>query len=291
MADKRVPFMKMNGCGNDFIVVDNRQGILDGFVLAEFVKNVCARGTSLGADGFMMLEASDTADFTMRYFNADGSEGEMCGNGARCIARFASLVGAAGDRMRFETLAGVYQAQIDARSQTVKVKFPDVALGDLVLSQPYEKAEPAPRYHYGFVGVPHSVWFVDRVAEIPDRQIVEWGRQIRYDVRRFPQGANVNFLEVLNRHALRIRTYERGVEAETLACGSGSPAAAIVAGILDMVDAASPVDVHTRGGVLRISFELTEDTATEVYLEGNARLVARGELLPEAWESSCWENA
>jgi len=284
MAEKRIPFMKMNGCGNDFIVVDNRQGIMDGFDLAEFVRNVCARGQSVGADGFMMLENSATADFTMRYFNADGSEGEMCGNGARCIARFATLVGAAGERMRFETLAGMYEAQVDASTRTVKVKFPDVARNALKLNQPYEEAEPAAHYHSGFVGVPHTVWFVGNLPDIPDRQIAEWGRRIRYDARRFPQGTNVNFAEVLNRHALRIRTYERGVEAETLACGSGSTAAAIVSAILGMVDAASPVDVHTRGGLLRISFRLTEDAATEVYLEGNAKLVAKGELLPEAWK-------
>ncbi|WP_241236252.1 diaminopimelate epimerase [Brevibacillus marinus] len=276
--------MKMNGCGNDFIIVDNRRGVMDGLALPDFVRRVCARGTSLGADGFMMLEASHVADFKMRYFNADGSEGEMCGNGARCIARFARLIGAAGTEMRMETLSGIYQAQINPHSRTVKLKFPDVALAELKLNQPYPPAEPADHYHYGFVGVPHSLWFVERVAEIPAQRLVEWGRQIRYDRERFPQGTNVNFVEVLDRHSLRVRTYERGVEAETYACGSGSTAAAIVAGVLGLVDAAAPVDVHTRGGLLRISWGRTEDAATEIYMEGNAKLVARGELLPDAWE-------
>lgn len=283
MAQKRIPFMKMNGCGNDFIVVDNRSGVMDGFVLSDFVKRVCSRGTSLGADGFMMLEASQVADFTMRYFNADGSEGEMCGNGARCIALFAHLVGAAGVDMRFATLDGMYQAQLDVQRQTVRVKFPDVSLAALKLNQPYQPGRPAAHYHYGFVGVPHSVWFLDRVGEIPDQQIVAWGRQIRFDQERFPQGVNVNFVEVLGRRQLRIRTYERGVEAETYACGSGSTAAVIVAKVLGLVDAAAPVEVQTRGGVLRVSCEQTAAAAKEVYLEGAVKLVARGELLPDAW--------
>jgi len=283
MTSHKIPFTKMNGCGNDFIVVDNRQGIMDGFDLPLFVKRVCARGTSLGADGFMMLEHSDLADFKMRYFNADGSEGEMCGNGARCLSRFAHLVGAAQEHMWFETLAGFYHAQIHPESQHVSVGFPDVILDDLKLNQAYPSDGPSTLYHYGWVGVPHTVWIVDQLAAISDRQIIDWGRLIRYDGIHFPQGTNVNFIEVRDRHNLQIRTYERGVEAETYACGSGSTAAAIIAGLLGLVEVESPVRVHTRGGILQISYQLSDGLAQEVKMEGNAKIVASGELLPDAW--------
>ncbi|USG67412.1 diaminopimelate epimerase [Brevibacillus ruminantium] len=283
MPITKIPFAKMNGCGNDFIVVDNRKKMMKGFDLGTFVKNICARGTSLGADGFMMLEPSDIADFKMRYFNADGSEGAMCGNGARCLSRFAHLVGAASETMSFETMAGIYQAEVLPATHTVNVKFPDVPLKTLQLNQPYPTEGPASLYHYGFVGVPHTVWFLDNVAKLSDRQITEWGKQIRYDHARFPQGTNVNFAQVIDRHSLQIRTYERGVEAETYACGSGSTAAAIVAGILGLVESDSPIRMQTRGGVLRISYQLSEELARDVYMEGNAKLVATGELLPDAW--------
>ena len=283
MTSLKIPFMKMNGCGNDFIVVDNRQGIMDGFDLSQFVQRVCARGISLGADGFMMLEHSDRADFKMRYFNADGSEGEMCGNGARCLSRFAHAVGIAKDTMWFETLAGFYHAHIQPESQLVSVSYPDVVLNELKLNQPYPTDGPSALYHYGWIGVPHTVWFVDRLAAISDRQIIDWGRQIRYDKTHFPQGTNVNFVEVLDPHTLQIRTYERGVEAETYACGSGSTAAAVIAGMLGLVEADSPVNVHTRGGILQISYQLADGLAQEVIMEGNAKIVASGELLPDAW--------
>lgn len=283
MTSLKIPFMKMNGCGNDFIIVDNRQGIMDRFDLSRFVQRVCARGISMGADGFMMLEHSERVDFKMRYFNADGSEGEMCGNGARCLSRFAHAVGAAKDTMWFETLAGFYHAQIHPESQLVRVSYPDVVLDELKLNQPYPTDGPAALYHYGWVGVPHTVWFVDRLASISDRQIIDWGRQIRYDRIHFPQGTNVNFVEVLDGNTLQIRTYERGVEAETYACGSGSTAAAVIAGMLGLVEAGSPVSVHTRGGILQISYQLAEGLAQEVTMEGNAKIVASGELLPDAW--------
>lgn len=283
MTAKTIPFSKMNGCGNDFIVIDNREQIMDGFELSTFVKNICSRGTSLGADGFMMLESSDLADFKMRYFNADGSEGEMCGNGARCLSRFAYLAGAVKDTMTFETLAGVYQAEIFDNKQTVKVKFPDVLLDELKLHQPYPPGGPAANYHYGFVGVPHTVWFVEELAKIDDQQIIQWGKQVRYNEQLFPQGTNVNFIEVIGRQTLQIRTYERGVEAETYACGSGSTAAAIIAGIMEVVDPNLPVYLQTRGGLLTISYELAGGVSRDIFMEGNAKLVATGELLPDSW--------
>ncbi|NQF13054.1 diaminopimelate epimerase [Brevibacillus sp. HB1.3] len=279
MFERGIPFKKMNGCGNDFIVVDNRDGLLNEVALSAFVQNVCRRGTSIGADGFMLLENSNIADFKMRYFNADGSEGEMCGNGARCMSRFAHHIGAAETKMSFETMAGIYQAELNQNS--VKVKFPDVPLQALKLNQPYEWDGPSGVYHYGVVGVPHTVWFVENVIAIADDQLREWGRMVRNDLQQFPNGTNVNFVERIDRQTLGIRTYERGVETETYACGSGSTAAAIIAGILGQVD--TPVNLLTRGGPLKISYQLTDYAAESVYLEGNSKLVAEGHLLPDAW--------
>ncbi|MFO7152138.1 MAG: diaminopimelate epimerase [Bacillota bacterium] len=277
----KIPFMKMNGCGNDFIVVDNRSGIMDKFDLPEFVRRVCARRVSLGADGFMVLEKSEKADFKMRYFNSDGSEGEMCGNGARCISKFAYVVGAAGLKMRFETIAGIYESRING--ENVKVKFPDVKLSDIMLNQKYEFREDVREYHYALVGVPHTVLYREDVDEMDSEELRALGRKIRYTLEVFPKGTNVNFVKVIGESDILIRTYERGVEDETLACGTGSVSAAIVSGLLGR--AKPPVKMHTRGGVLKVYYELGKDKIEDIYLEGDARIVAEGYLLPDAWKA------
>ncbi|WP_261798173.1 diaminopimelate epimerase [Brevibacillus massiliensis] len=191
--------MKMNGCGNDFIVIDNRGNRMNSVQVAPFVQRICSRRISLGADGVLFLEESSVSDFSMRYFNADGSEGEMCGNGARCIAKFAYTL----------------------------------------------------------------------------------GRAMRYASEVFPNGTNVNLIEPVDRQTIRIRTYERGVEDETLACGSGSTASAIIASLLGKTR--PPVNLHTRGGVLQIDFQIGPEHIDEIYLAGEAKIVAEGHLLPDAW--------
>ncbi|MCG0274959.1 MAG: diaminopimelate epimerase [Thermosediminibacteraceae bacterium] len=275
----KIPFMKMSGCGNDFIVVDNRSGIMQEFNLPEFVRRVCTRRVSLGADGFMMLEKSDKADFKMRYFNSDGSEGEMCGNGARCISKFAYVIGAAGAEMKFETLAGIYESKING--DDVKIKFPEVKMSDVLLNQKYNFREDVREYHYALVGVPHTVIYREDVDKMDYKDLYDLGRNIRFTLEVFPKGTNVNFIKVIDENNIIIRTYERGVEDETLACGTGSVAAAIVSGLLGKTK--PPVKMHTQGGVLKVYYNLGKDGIEDIYLEGNARIVAEGYLLPDAW--------
>ena len=275
---EKIPFMKMNGCGNDFIVVDNRQGIMEKYNLPEFIRRVCARRVSVGADGFMMVEESDKANFKMRYFNADGSEGEMCGNGARCISRFAYLQGVAESKMTFETMAGIYESVIVG--ENVRLKFPPVSMSDLHLHQTHEfEGEPLD-FHYALVGVPHVIIYRNDVDTMDYKQLFTLGRKIRYaDI--FPAGTNVNFLKVLDESNIIIRTYERGVEDETFACGTGSTASAIISCLLGKTKA--PVNMHTRAGILKILFDIEEDIINNLYMEGNAKVVAEGYLLPDAW--------
>lgn len=274
----KIPFMKMNGCGNDFIVVDNRQGIMNEYDLPEFIRRVCARRVSVGADGFMMIEESDKADFKMRYFNADGSEGEMCGNGARCISRFAYIQGVAENEMTFETLAGIYEAEIVGKN--VRLKFPPVRIRDIHLHQTHEFDGKTLDYHYALVGVPHVVIYRDDVDAMDYKELLTLGRKIRYaDI--FPVGTNVNFLKIVDENNIIVRTYERGVEDETFACGTGSTTSAIISSLLGKTKV--PVKMHTRAGVLKILFDTKDDVIDDLYMEGNAKVVAEGYLLPDAW--------
>lgn len=281
MSVESIPFWKMNGCGNDFIVIDNRDNKLGGFDLPEFVRRVCRRRISLGADGVLLLESSRVAHFRMRYFNADGSEGEMCGNGARCLCRFACVVGAAPEHMWFETLAGIHEAWV--QGSQVQLGLPDVPMSHIAFEQEYSVNGEVRRVHSALVGVPHAVVFVADATKLPPDALRAEAKAISGWRDLFPEGANVNFVSVRDRHSLTVRTYERGVEDETLACGTGSTAAAIVATLLGEVE--PPVLVHTRGGLLRVSFDLSVDAVRHIRLEGSTRLVAIGHIVPEAWEA------
>jgi len=204
----KLHFLKMHGAGNDFIMIDNREGILpyDRRRLAA----LAARGTGVGCEGVILVERSTICDFKMRFFNPDGSEAELCGNGARCVAAFARSIGAAAsDRMRFETLAGVVEAEI-VSSSLVKVRMPDPK--DL-------------RTDFVNSGVPHKIVVVDDLATA---DVAGEGRRIRYSDEFAPAGTNVDFVVYERPGRVLIRTYERGVEAETGACGTGSVASAVV---------------------------------------------------------------
>lgn len=273
----KIPFSKLSGAGNDFIVIDNRDGKVN--PTAQFVAKVCARRLSVGADGLLLVERPRDprqADFRMRYFNADGGEVESCGNGARCISRFAYLKGIVGEKTRFETLAGLYEAEILGERVRVRVGDPK----DVRLGFPLILAEGVFRVDFVNTGVPHVVFFLE---DLDATDVVGLGRQTRYHSDFAPAGTNANFVRVVDEHTLRIRTYERGVEDETLACGTGSIAAAVVAALRGKVSV--PVTLHTRGGfVLGVHFDRKGNVITDVRLEGDARLVYEGELLPEAWQ-------
>jgi diaminopimelate epimerase len=269
-ASPRLPFFKMHGGGNDFVLIDHREPQIPEQEFSRFAQRVCAPKVGVGADGLILIEASERADFRWRFFNADGSEAEMCGNGARCAARFAVLHGMAAPRLAFETMAGLIAAEVqDRQVEVTMVGVEDLRLN---LSIPLEKGHLCG--HFLRVGVPHVAVPVDNLDEVPIRR---WGREIRYHRLFEPAGTNVNFVKIKDLHNLAVRTYERGVEDETLACGTGAVASAIISARLGKT--ASPVAVHTRGGeMLTVSFELTGDRITHVLLKGDALVVYQGEL-------------
>jgi len=265
----------MSGSGNDFILIDNRDGSLAVGDIVAFVKSVCERKVSVGADGLIVIESSDKVDFRWRFFNADGSEVEMCGNGGRCAARFALLRGIAGEKMSFETVAGIIDAEV--RGDVVKLRLTDPR--DLVMDDRIQVGKQILFVHSVNTGVPHVVHFT---RDLEGFDVFNTGRAIRRHEHYQPAGTNANFAAVVDDHTLRVRTYERGVEDETLACGTGSVASALIAARKGFVE--SPVDVRVQSGeTLRIHFEQTAGGFTKVYLEGKTKVVYQGKLWDEAW--------
>ena len=271
-----IEFFKMSGSGNDFILIDNRNQSLTVGNLTEFVRKICERKISVGADGLILIENSDRADFRWRYFNADGSEVDMCGNGGRCAARFAFIKGIAGKRLSFETGAGIIDAEV--KGDVVKLRLTDphqvkINFSIMIENRPVEVSIIN-------TGVPHVVHFVDNLDEFDVFQI---GRKIRYHREFQPGGTNANFMEVIDRHTIRVRTYERGVEDETLACGTGAVASALISSQKGLVE--SPVDVRVKSGeTLKIYFRKTSGGFKDIYLEGKAKVVYEGRLWDEAYK-------
>lgn len=271
---KPVEFWKMNGSGNDFILIDNRQGAVGDAEMAPLVKSVCRRRVSVGADGVIFVVPSARYDFGWRFFNADGGEVEMCGNGSRCVSRFAFLKRIAGPKMTFETLMGPVSAEV--KGSRVKVLMPQPDGLDLDLD-----LEVLPGWiscDYVHTGVPHVVIGVKDLEHHP---VVDQGRRIRYHERFSPEGTNANFVVQSGIDRLTVRTYERGVEDETLACGTGAIAAALVA--LKRGRVRAPVSVDTRGGEkLTIHVQQAGEEVRAVWLEGNTAIAYQGVLHEEA---------
>lgn len=268
-----LPFTKMAGAGNDFVVVDHRVSrIADP---SDFARRICTRRLSVGADGLILLETSPRATFRMRYFNADGSLGELCANGTRCAARFAFVNVIAPRRMTIETDAGIVGAEIGDRGEvTLSLPAPQSFRPEMPL------AIGAQTIHGSFmtVGVPHYVTFLR--DDLWSQNIEPLGRAIRMHRDLQPAGANANFVVVRDPHSIEVRTYERGVEAETLACGSGVVASVSTSALFGRVK--SPVSVLTRSGItLEVSFELKGGQVEDVHLKGDARIVYRSALTPE----------
>jgi len=268
----RVEFTKMHGAGNDFILIDDRAGVLD--FPASLIKGVCALHTGVGADGLIIIGASDIADFSMRYYNSDGGEAELCGNGARCTALFAYLKGIAGRSMSFETASGIMKAEVDGGDVAVSIADVTDVETDITL-----EGVDGP-VSFGVCGVPHAMVLADDVNSVEDGVFVELGRKIRYHDRFAPSGTNFNLVSVLDEHTLRYRTYERGVENETLACGTGAVTVSVLCASLELVR--SPVRCITRGGdTLEVEFELKEGGAGGCRLTGPAVVVFEGYLETE----------
>jgi diaminopimelate epimerase len=273
---KMIEFYKMSGSGNDFIIIDNRDLSLDVGDLPSFVRKVCARKISVGADGLLLIEPSKSADFKWQFFNSDGSIAEMCGNAARCVARFSCLKGIAGKKMSFETLAGIISAEVN--SDTVKVRLTNPSLLKPEVKIIINNSECV--LYCIDTGVPHAVTFVDKLDTCA---VFDWGKQIRQHDCFQPKGTNANFAAVLNRHKIKVRTYERGVENETLACGTGAVAAVLAAAGRGLVD--SPVDTIVQSGeTLRIYFTRKGDCFEKIYLEGKVKIIYQGMLFEEAYK-------
>ena len=274
----KIPFMKLSGAGNDFVIINNLNQVVNSTdsEFMNFVTKVCQRRMSVGADGVLLVEPTEDVDFRMRYFNADGGEVETCGNGARCISKFAYLNGIVSEQMRFLTNAGVYEAEIV--SDNVKVRMSDPT--DIRINVPLRLEDGVHNVGFANSGVPHVVFFVD---DLEGTDVFDLGQQTRYHNDFKPAGTNANFIRIHSQELIEIRTYERGVENETLACGTGSIASAIVSATLGKVQ--SPVSVKTASGVvLKIHFDLENEEAKNVYLEGDARVIFAGELTSEAWD-------
>lgn len=271
-----IEFTKMSGAGNDFILLDHRRPLFpDSAATQRFAKAVCERKFSVGADGLILIEEAEGADFRWQFFNADGSIAEMCGNGARCAARFAHQQGIAPARMKFLTLAGVIEAEVTGTTVCLTMTAPRNCRLDLQLAAP-DGGEIT--LHFVDTGVPHAVIFRDDIEQAP---VKEWGRHFRFHPHFDPAGSNVNLVGLVGDNLLKVRTYERGVEDETLACGTGAVASALVAARLGRVT--SPTRIITSGREeLVIHYRLEGENFSQVRLEGPADFIYVGALHPEA---------
>jgi len=267
-------FWKMHGSGNDFIIIDNRRGIFPESGRSQLVAKLCRRATGIGADGLILIEDNPFVDFLWHFYNADGSEAEMCGNGGRCAARFTYLKGIADADMVFQTLAGLIRAQIDRDQVRLEMTEPFGLRKKVKL----EFAETCETVDFINSGVPHAVVMVEQGLDLV--AVSERGARIRFHQGFAPAGTNVNFVEVVNEQCLLIRTYERGVEDETLACGTGAVAATLLASEQGLVK--SPTEVITRAGEsLKVYYKKEGQAFKEVFLEGGAVIVYKGVLEPD----------
>lgn len=275
-----IPFVKMQGNGNDFIVVDNREGLFSTEELSSMALTQCARRSALGADGILVVEHSKEAEYAMRLFNADGSEGEMCGNGARCIARYAFEKGIAGAEQTFSTLAGAMKAVVTP--PFVDLDMGTVSLSDAWFSRSLQSRNRTFEASFLVVGVPHLVLFLEDDA-LAREEITGIGREFRHTYALFPKGANVNFVVPKDETHISSVTYERGVEDLTDSCGTGSTASAI-AWVLrnDQTPSGISVEVRNPGGVNFVSLRFDASrTSVKASLKGRTVMVAEGRLFDE----------
>jgi diaminopimelate epimerase len=264
----RLSFVKMNGAGNDFVLVDNRQRAVR--LDREQVIRLCHRQRGVGADGIILLIPCDSgkADWAWQFYNSDGSEAEMCGNGARCFARYLQKLTGVCDQVTFETIAGVISARFNGDLVTVGLTPPK----EMRLHETVTVPSGPLTCHSVNTGVPHAVIFVPDADQAMVQQI---GAEVRYHRHFAPRGTNVNFVQVLGPNAIRVRTYERGVEGETLACGTGVTASALVSARLHQF--ASPVKVQVQGGdTLTVGFRESVGQFAEVTLTGPADFAFEG---------------
>lgn len=273
-------FWKMNGAGNDFIILNNIQEGLPAEAFPVLARTLCTPHRSLGADGFMVVQpAQGEGDFRMGFYNSDGSVGEMCGNGARCICRYGYETGLAGETQRVETTAGLVTGRrISQREYQVRLNDPTT----ISLQEELEaegKTWPCAYVELGNPGLPHAVVPYPGLAGADPQALFRLGRALR-NHPRFPKGANVNFYEITGPDQVLEKTYERGVEDFTLACGTGTGSVVTVLTLLGQVSGQG-VQVTMAGGVLTVDVERQGDQVTGLYLTGPTNLVAKGEIFDE----------
>ncbi len=257
----KIEFYKYQGTGNDFILLDNRQGIYNDLTPKQ-VNLLCNRKFGIGADGLMLLNNKDGFDFEMKYFNSDGKEGSMCGNGARCILKFASMLGIKKSSYNFSAVDGIHEGEIDLDGE-ISLKMKDV-----------NGVETFVNHYVLDTGSPH---FVKSVGDVMKIDVVAEGRAIRNSKEFAEEGINVNFVETLDEDKIYVRTYERGVEDETLSCGTGVTAAALISAHND--NGFNRVEVKTTGGRLSVEFEkLSDSEFINIWLSGPAEMVYKGEI-------------
>ena len=274
-------FCKMNGAGNDFIIIDNRNGDIPESKWPEIAKIVCERHLSVGADGLMVVENPDgDADFKMLFYNSDGSMGEMCGNGARCICRYGYEHGIAGETQTIETTAGIVTGErIDKLHYRVRLNDPSIVRLDLTVhinDMPYLCSY----VELGNPGIPHVVVEIPDLEIYPHHKLFNLGRSLRYHPE-FPKGANINFYEFKGKDLLYERTYERGVEDFTYACGTGTGSLITVLTLKGLVSGNS-VRVQMQGGELIIDAEQENGQIKNLYLTGPTNMVLKGTLTDDA---------
>ena len=256
----KIKFYKYQGAGNDFIIIDNREKVANKLT-AQQINKMCDRHFGIGGDGLMLLNEKEGFDFEMVYYNADGNKGSMCGNGGRCIVQFASNMGIKKNEYIFSATDGIHKAKVDLDKQ-VSLQMNDVSGVEFSLD------------HYVLnTGSPHYVKFVSVVDEI---NVVSEGRKIRNSKDFAKEGINVNFVETLDDDHIFVRTYERGVEDETLSCGTGVTASALIAAHND--NGFNRVEIKTKGGNLSVEFDKISDTEFKnIWLSGPATFVFSGE--------------
>jgi diaminopimelate epimerase len=255
----KIAFNKYQGAGNDFIIIDNRNGLInpDNNIL---INRLCDRRFGIGADGLILVSDSTGHDFEMKYFNSDGKIGSMCGNGGRCVAHFTRIHGIASDNQKFLAYDGLHHALVTGgivRLQMAEVKTFELINGSYFLN----------------TGSPHYVVFTEGVDGM---DVFNEGKKLRWAPEFAPGGTNVNFVEIID-NTLHLRTFERGVEDETLACGTGITASAI-ASVLSGRFVSAPVNVKARGGDLKVEFNLKDGVVTNIWLTGPATFVFEGEI-------------
>ncbi|QNJ96600.1 diaminopimelate epimerase [Constantimarinum furrinae] len=254
----QLQFYKYQGTGNDFVMIDNRRGEFPKNN-TKFVSRLCDRKFGIGADGLILLEDSETANFSMIYYNADGNPGSMCGNGARCITHFARFLGIIEAKAKFEAVDGVHHATIEG--DVISLKMQDV-----------NNIEVYNHYCYLNTGSPHHVAMVTGLQEY---DVFNEGRSLRNSLYG-TEGANINFVEAISEDTVNVRTYERGVEDETLSCGTGVTAVALALAETGMTTG-NEVSLQTPGGVLKVSYKKTTEGYEDIFLIGPATMVFKGE--------------